>query len=68
MTWIGNLLILIGMYLIGKKYRSAFLWSAAGETIWTVTATMEGRYDLASICAVFVVMAVANYFRWGKEK
>jgi hypothetical protein len=68
MTWIGNALILIGMYLIGKKYRSAFLWSAAGETIWTCCATANGQYDLSFICGVFVIVALINYWRWGREE
>lgn len=66
MTWIANLLVLVGLYLIGRKIRCAFLFSAVGEAIWTVCSASEGRWDLASICAVFTVMAVWNYVKWGR--
>lgn len=67
MTWIANGLIVIGMILIGSRRRSAFLFSAAGESIWTYWAASVGMYDLASICGLFVVLALVNWRRWGRE-
>ena len=66
-TWFANLLILIGMFLTGRKVRVCFLFAAAGETIWTACACCSGQYDLASICGVFVVMALLNYRKWGQD-
>jgi hypothetical protein len=67
MTWIANVLILMGMICNGKKWRLCFILSGVGESIWTVCAAAEGRYDLASICAVFCLMCVLNYRQWGRD-
>lgn len=64
MTWIANALIVIGLWLIGSKRRSAFLFSVLGEAIWTAVSLWRGMYDLAAICAVFAVLAVRNWWMW----
>jgi hypothetical protein len=66
-TWVANALVLVGLYLAGNKARSAFAFTAVGETIWAASAAAERRWDLASICAVFAVLAVVNYRKWGRE-
>jgi hypothetical protein len=38
MDWIGNILIIIGLWAAGNKWRYAFLFSFIGETIWTIYA------------------------------
>ena len=68
MTWVANGLIVIGMILIGGKRRSAFLFSAAGELLWTGAAAVKGMWDLAFICGLFVVLALVNWKRWGSEQ
>jgi len=55
------------MVLNGSKRRVCFLFGAAGEAIWTCSACCNGQYDLASICGLFVVVAVINFFRWGRD-
>ena len=65
MTWIANLLIVIGLWQIGNKRRAAFLFTFAGEAIWTIAALIGGMVDLAAICAVFTVMAARNWWKWG---
>jgi hypothetical protein len=67
MTWIANALVLVGLFLVGGKRRSAFVWTFAGEVLWTIAGIRAGMYDLASICAVFAAMAAVNWWRWGKE-
>lgn len=62
--WIGNVLIVIGLWKVGDKWRHAFLFSIAGEVLWTIKATMTGQYDLAIICAVFCVLASRNWWKW----
>jgi len=64
MGWIANVLIIIGLYLIGNKVRHAFLFSIAGEMIWAARASLNHDWELASICCVFCVMATRNWFRW----
>lgn len=68
MTWFANALVLIGLFLVGGKKRSAFLWTFAGETLWCIAGIQQDMWDLASICAVFAVLAAVNWFRWGREE
>lgn len=65
--WIGNVFIVAGLWGIGNKARSAFLLSIVGECLWIANAlTKAGSADwaLASICAVFALMAVRSYVKW----
>lgn len=68
MTWVANALVLVGLFLVGGKRRSAFVWTFFGEVLWTVAGLRAGMYDLASICAVFAGMAAWNWHRWGRDE
>ena len=67
MGWIANLLIFIGTYLVGRKDRRAFVFTAIGEAVWTWVAVQRDMTDLAAVCAVFGLMALWNYRKWGLE-
>ena len=66
-SWIANVLICLGLWHIGNKKRSAFLFSIAGEGLWVASAIHRSLWDLAFICAVFFVLAIRSYVKWGKE-
>jgi hypothetical protein len=65
MTWFANFLIVIGLWQVGGRRRSAFMFTFAGEAIWTVVSLYGGMYDLAAICALFSVLAARNWCKWG---
>lgn len=65
--WVGNVLIVVGLWKIGDKWRHAFLFSIAGETCWMLASALSGDWALFSICAVFNIMAVRSWLKWGKE-
>lgn len=65
-SWIGNLLIVCGLYKIADKWRHAFLFSIAGETCWMIASYSRGDWALLSICAVFNVMALRSWVKWGR--
>lgn len=67
LSWIGNVLIVIGLWKVGDKTRKAFLFSIAGETLWTFAGLLTQNYALSFICAVFCVMAARNFFKWGQD-
>lgn len=64
--WVGNVFIVVGLFLVGRKDRRAFLFSIAGETAWIVNAALRHDWALVTICAVFNLMAFRNYLLWGK--
>ena len=61
--WLGNILIVIGLYKLGHKWRHAFLFSIAGELCW-MTKSYGHDWALCFICGVFCVMALRNWFLW----
>jgi len=65
--WVGNAVILAGMWGIGGKHRWAFLVTALGEAIWTVQGLALDLPDLSIICALFTIMALVNWRRWSDE-
>lgn len=67
MLWLANLLILIGMWTLGNRWRHAFLFSIAGEVVWAIVAASRSQWELSFICAVFCVVAARNWVRWGKD-
>lgn len=68
MGWVANILILIGMYLLGEHNRHAFLFSIAGEAIWGVMGALMGRWDLALICGIFCLGTFRNWLKWGADE
>lgn len=68
MGWLGNLFIWFGLYRVGSKQRSAFVWTIIGEAIWVGYATYHGWYDLAISCVVFIALAAHNWRQWGKQQ
>lgn len=67
MTWIANILIIIGLFLVGEKSKYAFLFTIIGESIWTIVAFTLEQYDLAFICVVFTLLAIRNWWKWNNE-
>lgn len=65
-TFGANLLIVAGLWFAGSRKRWAFLLTAAGEAAWTAYSAYGGMWDLTWICAVFTVIGVVNFVRWGK--
>jgi hypothetical protein len=65
--WVGNVFIVIGIWLVGNRDRRAFLFSIVGECAWIIAALMRHQYDLAVICVVFAALAGRNYVQWGKS-
>ena len=67
--WIGNFLIVIGLWKIGDKWRHAFLFSIAGESAWIAKSLLAGQpdYALATIRSVFCIMAFMNWRKWGND-
>jgi len=64
--WIGNLVIIVGLWKIGDKDRRAFLWTMAGETLYGIHTFLTG--DWAIFCAVLIFFSIAarNYWKWNR--
>lgn len=67
LTGVASALLFIGLWMLGRKIRAGFLFSLAGEVLWTVAAVERGMLDLAAVCFVFGLMAVLNWRSWGTD-
>lgn len=65
--WIGSILLILGMVLVGGKHRIGFLIGFLGELLWVVKSFNTGQLDLLIICVLFCVIYVSNWFRWKNE-
>lgn len=66
-AWLGNVLIIIGLWKVGEKHRHAFLFSIAGEVCYIVRSIAVADWALAFICVVFCAMAFINWIKWGRD-
>jgi hypothetical protein len=64
--WIGNVFLVWGIWEIGNRHRFAHLLTCVGEAAWIAKSITVGAYDLACICAVFFVLALRCWIRWGE--
>lgn len=63
--WIGDVLLVWGVWQIGNKRRIAYLITVGGELCWIIKSLVLGQYDLAVICVIFTVLALRCWFKWG---
>lgn len=66
-TGFASALLFVGLWLLGHKRRSGFLFSIVGELAWVKAAVDRGMYDLSAVCVVFAVMAALNWRKWGEN-
>lgn len=66
--WIGNALLIAGSWNLARKRRHAFLLTIGGCACWFYEATKMGRWDWLFIEAVMLLIAVRNYWYWGRTK
>lgn len=64
--WSGNVVLITGLLLIGRRYRHAFAWTVAGEVIWLIESIRLARVDMAFLCLVFAAIAAYNWRLWVK--
>ena len=67
MDWIGNILIIVGLWSAGNKWKYAFMFSLIGEVIWVIYAIQIKLWSLAFVCSVFALIAARNLIKWHNE-
>lgn len=68
MGWIANVFLVLGNFFVGYKWRPALLLVAIGEAIWLVRCWQLAAWDMMFICVVFLILAIKNYWQWGKAE
>ena len=67
MGWIGNFFIIVGLYKVGDKVRSAFIWTMIGEACFAVHTGMNRDWPIFVAVLIFFSLAVLNWWKWGKQ-
>jgi hypothetical protein len=62
--WLANVFLIIGLFLIGRKWRHAFALTVVGEVLWCVVSWQLGRADMLSLCVIFACLAGWNWWSW----
>jgi len=68
MGFFGSTLILIGMYITGRKNRWGFALGLCGEACWFARGIQTGLYDLLILSTVFAIMHVYNFWQWSGSR
>ena len=68
MTWIANVLFLIGVLLIGRKKKSGWVVEFVGELLWITRSLESKQWDLLFVCLMFGSLQLWNFWLWRKEE
>lgn len=66
LKWLGDLFLLLDMYLVGRKSRLAWVFCIVGEVCWIVWATKQQNWALVLICVAFTILGACNLYKWSR--
>jgi hypothetical protein len=62
--WLGNILILTAIWLIGQKNRRGWIFSILGNAIWCVYALVLSSYSMLFIDGFTLAMGIYYWNKW----
>ena len=68
LDWLAMVLGFLGMWLLGKKLKVAFLFTAAAMIAGFLASILANQYGFIVSNAVLFTIAVRNYILWHKEE
>lgn len=66
--WIGTVLVMYGIWRLGKKKRSGFIWCILAGLLWTVKATYTYQIDLMTVEILIILTQIHAWWKWGKHE
>jgi len=66
--WLIFLLLIIHVWMIGNKVRSAWLIGIVSYCLGIALAIMIESWPSGIMNAVFIVMGIRAYIKWGKDE
>ena len=67
MGWVGSVLLVISIWLVGNKKRKAFIFGVLGNLFWAISGYQKDMNDLIVISLIMVVFNAVGWFKWGSE-
>jgi len=65
--WIGMVLMLISVYLLGESKRNGFLYGAVGNAVWIVFGIMAHSLATVLLNAGLMFLNARGYLKWKKQ-
>jgi hypothetical protein len=65
--WIGNLFILMAIWLTGQKRAVGWIYSIAGNICWCLYAINLHMLDVLFIDGIALGLAIRNWRKWNQE-
>ena len=62
--WVGSALLVLGMFFLGEKSRTGFVFAGIGEALWTYKSYATEQFDLLVICVIFTLLYAFNWWKW----
>lgn len=66
--WLGNVFIVVGLWMVGNKNRNCFLWTMAGEAAYAAHVYLRRDWAILAAVGIFFFMALRNYIKWGENE
>lgn len=66
--WLANVLLVAGLWYMGRRKWWAFALTVVGEVVWVGLAASRGQWDLAAICLIFTILAGWNLVQWRRDR
>ena len=68
MGWVGSALLILSIWLVGKKIRFGFMLGFLGNLLWMVAGVGRNTYDLAVIGLIMALLNLRGWYKWGNSK
>jgi nicotinamide riboside transporter PnuC len=67
MDWLGALLIIISVYLTGKKNKWGWVVAGVGAIVFIVIALNKHIYGMIALDCVLIMMYIRSFIKWNKS-
>jgi hypothetical protein len=66
-SWILTFYSLIGVWMVGRKWKSGWLVSLSCQVLWFIYAVTTNQYGFIFSALVFSWIYIVNYRKWKNE-
>jgi nicotinamide riboside transporter PnuC len=62
--WIASVILILGLWLAGRKDPSAYAFTFIGELAWAWIGLDRESYDILFLSSFFCILAARNWWLW----
>lgn len=68
MSWFLTFYSLLGVWMVGRKWKSGWLVGLSCQVFWLYYALADKQYGFILSAVVFSVVYIVNYRKWRKNE